>query len=329
MSYKFVVEFRGLCAFVPSHGIDQQNDLISVLLVNAGETAKDNFNVPLDLHFPMIRCQLGDLENAGSGPDEAQFVMPLSREDIVIAPQSTTSPPVSVTLGVRPPGQEAPANQAQDADFSWVPKLEDVLMNAGELNPDCLELNPVEGRVIARVHLTEGDLKTVMVGRFNGVPVVTEFRAADTPSSVNVLRQAIATRAGLELDVDGPVTILTRKFDGSPGRKIVFRPAAAGGERRIQILNLCADALLESEDFQARKTPTADVDFAWFYLLSNALAGNVMTNLDVLPIPRPLPLPLAVFPGGGEPARCTKTTFKAPVGGLQHFSQLVTSIKHP
>jgi hypothetical protein len=335
MSYKFVLEFRGLCAYVPSHGIEEgkENNLVSVLLVNASAEAKDNFNVSLPEHFPVIRCKLGDLQDVGGGPEDAEVMIRLNGEDVVLAPQTPPSDPLTITLGLRK-GAERP-NDDQVPDFSWVPQMDDVLTGAGDLIPGLLRPKPVQNRVIARVHLSEGELKTGRVGRFKGIPIVTEFRGEVTPASAEVRRQAIAISAILEVNVEGPVRLLARKF-GNNGdeavRKITFKPADPGKERRVEVLNLCAGALLKRDLVERLDEPEVlkpDTDFGWFYLLSERVRKSG-AKLESLPIPKPLISPEEVLrggDGGSETARCTKTSFKAKPGALAPFRDLVTQLR--
>lgn len=335
MSYTFALEFRGLCAYVPSHGIEEgvKNDLVSVLLVNASAESKDSFNVSLPEHFPVIRCKLGDLLDPGSGPEGAEVMIRLDGEDVVLAPQATLSDSMTITLGLRN-GAEAPGDDEQRADFSWVPRMDDVLAGAGDLIPGLLKPKPAQNRIIARIHLSEGELKTLDIGEIARIPIVAEFRGKNTPGNAKVLRQAVAISAVLEVKVDGPVRLLARKF-GDKGdkavREITFKPAEPGAKRRVEVLNLCAEALLKRDRVGRLDEPEIlkpDTDFGWFYLLSEK-AKKSKAKLESLPIPKPIPVevPDGKDDGGSKTARCTKATFKAEPGALAPFRDLVTELR--
>ena len=122
-----------------------------------------------------------------------------------------------------------------------MPKLSE-LLGAGELLDDCLQVKPVDDHVIARVHLMEGSLYAYELSNLNKKPVTMQF----FPKMASKVEKVIATSAALQIDkLEGDLTLRARKFGGGNPRELIFAEPGNGTTLTIEILNLCADELMD------------------------------------------------------------------------------------
>jgi hypothetical protein len=297
MPYTLNVVFRGPMVFVPSAPIDQPQPWFGAFLVNADQQSLDDLGSDrtLKVHFPYVRYNVADLKGAPAGID-GQALWKLAGEDVVIRPATSPGGPLTVahsptgTVGTVPAGGD-------EAYFDWVPKLGD-LLPSGDIHVDCLQNPPTLTNAVARVHLFEGSLEANTLSNFSQDYVIMEF--IHLLQGGNKIRQVIATSVALRMTgLTGDLTLRARTFDGTTTRQLVLAQPA-NGVLDLEILNLCADEILDPPPLQF---PGLDADFAWNYLITAAGNSRLVNNT-------PLRLPLAVQfepgqDGGGEFAKCT------------------------
>lgn len=298
MPYTLTVQFRGLLLWVPSADISQPQPWFGAFLANADQNFLHGLSDDprLNQHFPLVRFNLSDLKDAPAGIDGQGHWM-LNLEDLVIRPDQSPGGRLSVYRG---PIGTYPSPGQRQFFFDWVPKLS-ALLDSGGVYPDCLQTNPVEGFVAARIHLTEGALYADTLSSFAGDYVREAFVPVVSTTNPR-LERVIATGVALEMSgLSGDLRICTRSYSADrPGalRTLTFGEPASGS-LTIEILNLCADEL----EGPRPTLPGIDEDFRLNYMLSDV--GN-----DPLLRHQPLPVPVATQfnpgdDGGGEYARCT------------------------
>lgn len=278
MPYTLNVLFRGLCVWVPGTDTTKIQEWFGAFLVNAGAKIMDDLdNDPrLNQHFPLVRFDLKNLKNAPNKVDDIKGLWALDHEDVVIKPTQSAGPPLSV------------ARQG-NKDLSE-------LLSGGELLPDCLQATPTEGHVIARVHLMEGSLYADKLSNINNKPIIVQF----FPKQASKVEKVIATGVALQMnELQGDLILRARAFDTKSSRELIFADPGNGNSITIEILNLCADELMEVSS----RLPGVDEDFRLNYLPSKDGHSRVVKHQS-------LPLPVATHfdpdgDGGGEFARCT------------------------
>jgi hypothetical protein len=300
MSYDVHVSFHGLCGFVPSAPLHEGNrrqkiDWMGVMLANASEESRIRFNTRLDAHYPVVQYQLRDLAGQDPASDQVGFLN-LRGVDLAILASETDSR--DLTVDMTPVRSELPANDEEKRSFRWVTRIETLSAGSGTIDPDCLEENPLEDRVAARVHLTQGHLATQDLGTVGNTIIVSRLGNGK-------VRQAVARTVRLDLkDVEGEVRLRAVPFGSGVARDLVFKAPEPGRGLRFKIMNLCARELF-SGGFGIGVCE--DEDYRWNYILSK-------DNFETMDKPAPVPLKFTnpKNQGGGiVAAHCTPPQFES------------------
>lgn len=311
MSNHLLLRFTGLCGFVPKKTIDQPNNQMRVLLVDATlpDPGDPHGSHHHEAHFPVLIC---DFDSVVRGPvpgvnlraeDRIFFeggtkkaLFFLNGQDVRVA--SANSDSLSIANGISAPRPECPdvstGPGSNRSFFEWVAPLDLISTGSQNVNPDCLKPTP-DPTVFARVALTEGSVRSFQfaVDSSGGV-VKWEFKVpAGSPVSH---KQALAevVQYDFEFQSGTSIDLISKPFGGGPGQEVTIRlqltTVGLGGQAIAQIKNI---PLLDI--FSTRPLPPGqrdiDLHFSHFYRMSNSAGAKN--------VPHPLS---NRCPGSGGPA---------------------------
>jgi hypothetical protein len=317
------ITFRGLCAFVPSSEIkkDVPVDWLGVMLVNANEDSQRKFKkLDLNIHHTLVKFNLNDIEGLKNSPDASGY-WELHEEDVVLV---TGNEQLGVNVKIGEPDNPRKPTPEEEDFFNWISSVEEILPTAGSVRLNCFEEKPDEGRVAVRIHISEGDLTTARVGKYDDEPVILQFHPPGPDSEV--FPRAATTKVALDIyDVKGPFKIRARRFGGASFRELVFKNKKSMDPLEIDILNICSSDFSEAK-FGPKPYPGLDEDFRWYYILSQALPNNIKE--EALPIPVAVEFNPKSGQGGREPARCANALFaEATTGQVASMMTLAAKIR--
>jgi hypothetical protein len=319
MSFKLIIEFDGLCVFVPTASCDQ----MSVLLINALGNAMPGMPYPtpgmpgmpgpmpgmpgpmyMAPHYPFLsfdlaqQWKLADYDLASQGGRAASF---FRWEDLEILPGG--NPPVGIGLQIetgRRPGTAEPTGPGEDHDFSWVPALDQIVPGGSKIDPAVLDENPPRNLVMGRVGLTSGKIGTGLLVRSGRRNVIFEFRGQKSGYSTDYC-QALASRVRYSLQIHDPFVELKfthfgdRILGAQAYRSIKLAPKVRPNVE-VYIRNLTLEEVL---GLPPRATGGVQQDH--FTRLYSVLEDPP----DDLPIPQPLSAPdLQGGPAHGSDTLC-------------------------
>jgi hypothetical protein len=293
--YTLKVHFRGLMVWVPSDDFDQPQDWIGAFLVNAGPQAVDSVagDPRLKPHFPLVRFPLAALPGMSGRTGEGSWA--LQNEDLFIVPRDCPADAklrtkYSRRVGTRP-------TKTQRDHLNWVPRLA-ALAAPATISTDCLEAQPREGRIVARVHLRQGTLLAEKLGIFDNKDILVEFFPKMNGGTAG--RQVVAGLLVLEMnDLRSDLRLVARSFVDQTTRELVLQDPGDGKTLDIEVLNLCPDELQNIRP----PLPGEDTDFLWNYRATDLWDPNprVWSQFS-----RPVAVEFSTNGGGGgEYAHCT------------------------
>jgi hypothetical protein len=270
---------------------------------------------------------LGPSEGLLGTYPSAQSLFGLKFFDVVIVPPESRVEDLRIdfhgNLGETP-------KRGQTHFFDWVPRLDAVAKDFGEVDDDCFgsDAPKLRQKLFARVHLTQGRLQTGDVGRVGdeGKPVVVRLRKKGK-------RQAVANHVVLTIGcAAGPLKLRLKPFGGeeSDVRELIFRQPVKQGNKlptiKIEVLNLCCleDVMPTNVSSTAGiEAFDADEDFRWNYA--------IIKNVDeIANVPIPLPVPMKFTPpegsgGGADAAKCSPPRTQA--AGTASVVQMLDLVK--
>jgi hypothetical protein len=310
MSNHLLLRFTGLCGFVPKKAIDQPDNQMRVLLVDATlpDPGDPHGSHHHEAHFPVLIC---DFDSVVRGPvpgvnlraeDRIFFeggtkkaLFFLNGQDLRVAGANPDS--LSIAHGISTPRPECPDVSTGPGSnrpfFEWVAPLDLISTGSQNVNPACLQSNP-HPSVFARVALTQGSVRTFQFAMDSSGKVVKwEFKVPAGGASVGHV-QALAeiVQYDFEFQSGTSIDLISKPFGGSSGQEVTIRlqltTVGLGGQAIAVIKNI---PLLDI--FSTRPLPPRDIDFHFshFYRMSNSAGA------------RNVPHPLADrCPGAGGPA---------------------------
>lgn len=247
--FNLIVEFDGLCAFVPS----RDRYKMKVLFINAldgGHNHADH-EMPMPPHFTFIGFPVGSLLPPSSaqvvvnrGINGTEGIRFLEWQDIEFITGVPRPRRLSIAGG-RIPGSAEPRFLDKDEnDFSWLVDLGQIDPELGEVDPLCLAPDPPRNKVLARLSLNHGEIFThQLAGSRTTEPFIWEFRTSDG-KEVSPCCQALAQAVRWKVRVSAPyVTVRLWPFSGSPSADLRFAPTV-GSELILSLRNIPADAML-------------------------------------------------------------------------------------
>jgi hypothetical protein len=276
MSFILRVYIIGLMAFVPS----QDGKRMVVLMVDArdGYHATDGSFFPP--HVPMLLARAAsckgdceaDLEAAAgsllSGIAEQRAprlrkaldggtLWRIDGDDLaVLSPRMRGAASTGLEVvrrpaatGMRATSPAMPAQAADVADFGWVPKVSDVVSEAGDIDRDCLAPQPRKGLVVGRLALDRGTLRTYRMTEFyhdlqGGVPSflykpLAAGSAIVAPSSPSLAAaRGIADWTVVDIPIQGCEVTLEAKSFRDPAAKprtITLAPAQCKANQVVEV----------------------------------------------------------------------------------------------
>jgi hypothetical protein len=292
MAFTFRIVFSGLCAFVPNKpfGITSQQE-VRVLLPNVLKArtiqrpqpdaddvlASDAFILPP--HFPLLTFDERTLRQSSGQifhfvkerldldkpAGRRTGVTLLQKQDLYVWPDGREPRPESLRLINGPvENLDNPSAEEKESLF-WLTKIDELLGAGRPPIPELLResLDQEENRIITRIRLQEGRLKTHSLTdpRWEYLPV----------GQVPVLGagKKVARSLALELEADEKVKLVFRAFGSADTQKMIFAPPLDDPHEdvEIQLLNLEPDNLLgvKEEEEEEALSPSIDPDFAVYY----------------------------------------------------------------
>lgn len=248
MAFRLFIEFDGLCAFVPG----QYRDRMNVILVNGAASSpvyghqQGHMHAPA--HYPFVRFKRRDLVwPANLGPRfirrGAAVIRFVDWEEIRVVSGTPPTRPLVIAGGRRPGSAEPLFKNGDQHDFSWLVEMKRI-DSALEIDPICLDLDPPRNRVLGRVFLDSGEIRTASLAvRSPGQPFLWEFRDMNH-GSVSPICQALASKIVYEISVpDSYVTLRFSRFRGDAPSELRFAPNGSDSVS-IMIANLPLEAIL-------------------------------------------------------------------------------------
>jgi hypothetical protein len=309
--FTLTITFLGLVTFVPIEK-DGHLETMWVLLQNA-----ENGNGPCaavdpkDLrpdHHAFLRYPARNLAGASlAGFGNEQMVLtPLSAVDLRIEEEPGEHPTPDLCSAGLEEGRlrryqtrkrsgwmlfEAPKNDCELRDFSWVPDLQHFASPLAAVCDTCLQEPVTEdfplSRIAARLKLTQGTLRVDSLEKIEGGGVAM-YRFANGSSTD---QQGLADQVSLRLEgLTQPVTLAFSNLrkPSEAQKRITLTPAAHEKEVRITILNHVPMGVLDPEhDHQGGSSSRLLEDFRLYYKLSARINPDDGTGCTdyVLPVP--------------------------------------------
>lgn len=254
----------------------------------------------IESHFPVVLFDT-DEEDAGDW-DEVKpklnlfgerrgRIWLLEREEVRISAQILSDP---LTLGANTPPGVLP-NSGSREDAAWIPRMQNIAPAAAQVDPACLASPTNTNRIVARMRIPAGLLRTV---RFAGTRTPSRIRpftfrtGASTPAIGSA--RAIADAVVVDLRVGDSAVVFESVGleDGAPRRQFTLTPR--GNSRVVNVLlgNL-------SPLNPAQPDETSGPHFARYYDLSAQAVQQ-----------RPIPF---VEPNGGFVQSIKVNTRKTPL----------------
>ncbi len=281
MVYTLEVTFEGLCALLPSEEIRPRQDLdwVTIFMV-------DSENKGHAVHEPLLRFDLSAQE--GQNPaivnKDAEVRWPLRDVDVFFEFASSDITVVRPAFGNARGERPDPQIPEEVTDLFWVPRLDKTLpyqeasrrgltVSGSDMVHDCLLAYPQSDRVVARIHLRRGLLRTLNHVKVNDRISVSQFLPTE---EVNPLRQALSAGIALVVrSVEGPVQVRIRPFGGQFLEKVVLGSAQRTDLLKVRFTNLCADRNCEYPSGSSR-----DEDLELFYLLNGVKSQMDIRSFD-------------------------------------------------
>jgi hypothetical protein len=263
VSFIVHIIFSGLMAFIPN----QDGTEVTVLLLNVDHNYHSSDGTSLPHHHPFLFARGGNCSGTCPTADSeiAEFMFAdqsaqtalnslaaavqgggawkLEGADFTVRKGSTSDPSLP-TLDIERNArgsvngvlQPIPTTAAARRDFSWIADLKQICTTC-VLDDDVFDAQP-PAIVAARFRLASGKLFTYSVARIGSNVTPVHFNRLDGTGSVSPYSQAIATRVGADIEVEGSsIQIAETKFDGSAGRTMTLTPDASG-KVEIAVLNI-------------------------------------------------------------------------------------------
>jgi len=263
VSFIVHIIFSGLMAFIPN----QDGTEVTVLLLNVDHNCHSSDGTSLPHHNAYLfanggscsgTCPTADSEiaefmfadqTAQTALNSLVAALPgggawkLAGGDFTVRKGSTSDPSLPA-LDIERNARERingvlqpiPTTAAARKDFSWIADLKQICTTC-VLDDDVFDAQP-PAIVAARFRLTSGKVFTYSVARIGSNVTPVHFNRLDGTGSVSPYSQAIATRVGADIEVEGSsIQIAETKFDGSAGRTMTLTPDASG-KVEIAVLNI-------------------------------------------------------------------------------------------
>jgi hypothetical protein len=243
--------FSGLIAFVPN----EESGEVTVLLLDSGHSQHASAT-PIPEHRAHLLARAGGClgDCTTSDIEAATFLYPdisdsAADDSLALAVEGGTvwrlnrsqlsfgMPDCGVTLmkaaGAR--GKATPENDAERADFGWVPNLKEIDPSLGSIQP--VMLGPMPPQLIAgRIVLQGGTLSTHSVVEVGGKALPMDFRPLEGTGEATYQRAA-ATWVQAEIRMPGnSMTILEKNLDTGLERKVTLQPK--DGVIELAVLNI-------------------------------------------------------------------------------------------
>jgi len=281
------IVFSGLCTFAfkdrPLRDPEKPPTEVTVLLQRLIR-ARPLFNVAtsrnevLDQHFPLLEFDLGDFNPTSDRfadvhfkPDETgrmtKGVCCLNGEELTILLDGREMHPDSLTFSLAEPVKPESTQLTDDeiASLYWMATLEDVFPGNSKINPKLLEVEPGSNQpVLARVHLSEGNLRTLDL---------TDAPCTIVGSSSGFHRR-VATTFELAVDFKNTVEIkMNARRNGKTSAKRLVLWAPGRKDLRIGIMNMEIDRVTGADPANG---PRPEADFSVYAdILQTKLQGTI------------------------------------------------------
>ncbi len=269
------LKFSGLCGLVPKKPIDQPNNQMRVLLVNARHAGHGTHSV---YHTPVLVCE-NRLVKTGLGlrsPDRKYWdprtrlsmaLFSLDDQDVSII----GAPPNSLTFKGPAAVATCPTSTTMAESFAWTGPMKGVSPGSEIVKAECLAPDNVDASVAGRVAVTAGEVKTSVSAADNDKTILQwEFRQNPEEPPVPLV-QALAEEVQLSYTFDTPtIELQTQKF-GPPAQPTqIVRLTPIVGTAVAWILNMPWEDILSRRMYSQTDHRDPDYHFAHFYDLSES-----------------------------------------------------------
>lgn len=301
MDFVLRIFFSGLILFSPS----KDGKELTVLLVNTPHATKLADGTLLPHHMPLLVARARSCEPecaardaaiaqflfAGKGVDAASDALQaavlgggawqLSGSDLSLRGAEAPLNIVTNSRGRKADGslEAIPTTAAEREDFSWVPKMSDVLGGSVAVRPELLSDHPPAALIAARLRLHSGRVFTYSVIRVDGKVRPIHFRTSETAPDAS-FAQALAGWAEAEIHIPGDVVeVVDQNLNTGAKRSMKLHPQE--GVVEMAILNL--PPFKEPSPDAAAPLPKPGQHFEAYYSLLAALPAPAKRVVPHLP----------------------------------------------
>lgn len=311
-TYRFRLVFECLCAFL------KRDDDVLVVLPDGrygcppipggqeshcddagnGDAAHDACGANMPAHIAAIQFNPDELAaDSDLQPDlvfrrpgarSEQALLFLTGQDIALDAPLTGAPAIFGGRGA----VAVPQSAGEAEDLSWVADVSRIDAAAGIMDPSCAQLGTnasldgaasSPGRVVARVSLKGGTLRSLVLGQNEQQePVLFDFQESGALIP-NGFQQAITSAVAYDVAVgEETVTLVLSSFDGTTRRlQFSFAGLPMGYTMQVMVKNMPLDSLLEVPYcIYPGDTIAVDHHFAMYYALSQTPPANFWVPLE-------------------------------------------------